>query len=51
VQFTRLLCDDLDDLRGPLVELGSDLTQIVNIVLAARDEAKHAAQVLVPGVL
>ena len=51
VQFTRLLCDDLDDLREPLAELGPDLTQIVNIVFAARDEAKHAAHVLVPGVL
>ena len=51
VQFTRLLCDDLDDLTEPLVELGPDLTQIVSIVLAARDEAKHAAHVLVPYVL
>jgi hypothetical protein len=51
VQFTRLLCDDLDDLPAPLVELGSDLTQIVSIVLAARDEAKLASHVLVPDVL
>jgi hypothetical protein len=51
VQFTRLLCDDLDDLPEPLVELGPDLTQIVSIVLAGRDEAKHAAHVLIPGVL
>jgi GNAT superfamily N-acetyltransferase len=51
VQFTRLLCDDLDDLPAPLVELGPDLTQIVSIVLAARDEAKLASHVLVPDVL
>jgi hypothetical protein len=56
LQFTRLLCDDLlcddpDDLPGPLAELGPDLTQIVSIVLAARDEAQCPAHVLVGDVL
>jgi ribosomal protein S18 acetylase RimI-like enzyme len=46
VQFTRLLGEDLDDLSGLLAELGPDLTQIVRIVLAARDEAKGMACVL-----
>jgi ribosomal protein S18 acetylase RimI-like enzyme len=45
VQFTRLLCDDLDDRSEPLNELGPDLTQIVRIVLAARDEARDPAHV------
>ena len=51
VQFTRLLCDDPSDVPEPLVGLDPDLTKIVSIVLAARDEVKHAAHVLVPGVL
>jgi hypothetical protein len=46
VQFTRLLGEDLDDMPEPLPELGPDLTQIVRIVLAARNEAKGMACVL-----
>jgi hypothetical protein len=46
VQFTRLLCDGVDDLPGTFAELGPDLTQLVSIVLAARDEAKAPAHVL-----
>jgi len=50
VQFTRLLGDDLDDPAEPLVELAPDLTEIVSIVLAARDEARHTAHVPVPDI-
>jgi hypothetical protein len=46
VQFTRLLGEDLDDVPVPIAELEPDVTQIVRIVLAARDEAKGMACVL-----
>jgi hypothetical protein len=45
VQFTRVLCDDLDDRLEPLPELGHAVAEIVRIVLAARDVARDLTNV------
>jgi hypothetical protein len=45
VQFTRVLCDDLDDQMEPLPELGPALAEIVRIVLAARNAARDLTHV------